>query len=200
MKQKDKSSDESTEAALPNLNKVYKDEPFCYWFTGLCDGEASFCSGKNEYRKTYLPRFKLCLEGDDELLLDIESRFRIGYFRVGWKPLSFSGQGVPYSHRGDWDIKDVGGMAHCALLVEFFQRYPLRSHRKRDFGIWTKFLARSQELIRTRKLLSSHGASELLSFSLELSKGKTSGQSQNAQRTMKEWLAYHQSQIDAMLF
>lgn len=111
------------------------DPYWAHWFVGLCDGEASFT-----YRNTtradvpVRPRFKLTLQGDDEIIQEAnEVIFGGGYVRIDEAVTSKRPTGKSYKNRSDLDVTDK---RRLRLLVEFFDTYTLRSHKRNEFRLW----------------------------------------------------------------
>ena len=184
----------------PNLQEVLRNKAFCNWFVGFCDGESSFSSGKDKPRKIYLPRFKICIQGDEALLRDFEKRFRIGYFRHDWQPLVLRDSGKPYGRRGDWDIHGLKGISHCLFLVKFFEKNKLRSHKRGDFKIWRKLVLAVRDFKPYEKLgadLPPQEALSLLDLSVALSARRIKGRSAEARRQMNQWHELHQKAAES---
>lgn len=122
------------------MNVELIDPLWANWFVGLCDGEASFT-----YRNTKnaelpaRPRFKLTLQGDDEIVREAnEILFGGGYVRIDEEVTSKRSSGKGYKNRSDLDVTDK---RRLQLLVEFFERFPLRSHKKDEFLIWKQLVS-----------------------------------------------------------
>lgn len=111
-------------------------DPFwAHWFVGLCDGEASFT-----YRNTtrsdvpVRPRFKLTLQGDDAIVEEAnQALFGGGYVRIDEVVTSKRSSGKAYKNRSDLDVTDK---RRLRMLVDFFDAYPLRSHKRSEFQLW----------------------------------------------------------------
>ena len=52
-----------------NLDAIPSD--WAYWFTGLCDGEASFTHSTYFTRSSVSARVSICMQQDDDMLLDV---------------------------------------------------------------------------------------------------------------------------------
>jgi len=111
------------------------DPYWAHWFVGLCDGEASFT-----YRNTtrsdvpVRPRFKLTLQGDDKIIEEAnETLFGGGYVRIDEVISTKRPTGKSYKNRSDLDVTDK---RRLRLLVDFFDTYPLRSHKGKEFHLW----------------------------------------------------------------
>jgi hypothetical protein len=147
------------------------------WFVGLCEGEASFTFHCDASSKSARPRFKLCLQGDTELLREIHIRFRFGSEPREFTPKA-TRNGKGYKPRAEWGVYS----AHdCLKLVEFFGRHPLRSRKRLDFQIWSELV--------TEAVLPKPNRRKLNEIALQLSSNKTSGRSQTALTTLRGWLA-----------
>ena len=111
------------------------DPYWAHWFVGLCDGEASFT-----YRNTtrtdvpVRPRFKLTLQGDDDIISEANKViFGGGYVRIDEVVTSKRSTGKSYKNRSDLDVTDK---RRLRLLVDFFDTYLLRSHKRHEFSLW----------------------------------------------------------------
>ncbi len=115
------------------------DPYWAHWFVGLCDGEASFT-----YRNTtrsdvpVRPRFKLTLQGDDAIVEEAnQALFGGGYARIDEVVTSKRSSGKAYKNRSDLDVTDK---RRLMMLVDFFDTYSLRSHKRSDFRLWRELV------------------------------------------------------------
>lgn len=121
-------SREFTYNPMPEINPDYG-----WWFSGLVDGEGSFNLGlsspRRGYHKAYIrPSFHLGLREDDYEILEEASK-RLGLH----KPL--------YRERANGNSKPQAELSISSWrgnrrLVDFFDRYPLRSKKKKDYTTW----------------------------------------------------------------
>lgn len=152
-----------------------------HWFVGFCDGEASFTFSCNRATRSARPRFKLCLQQDDELIQTVFSRFgSIGSARGEFTPnAARPGSTIAYAARSEWDLQSVSG---CRRLVDFFQLYPPRSHKRNDFTIWSELVAAAEAPRPDRRAMN------LIAW--RLNENRASGNSNKARITLKEWLEF----------
>lgn len=101
------------------------------WLTGFADGEGTFVitrsgSQVGNRRRAWTPRFAISLRADDTAVLAaLRSRFGGSISthakRAGTHPIA------------TWTI---AGKRDLALIVDYFDRFPLRSKKARDYAIW----------------------------------------------------------------
>ena len=78
------------------------------------------------------------MQEDDSLIAEINEKvFGGGYVPINEKVTSLRPNGKPYQNRSDLDITD---RRRLAILVEFFDAYPLRSHKQTEFLIWKQLV------------------------------------------------------------
>lgn len=105
------------------------------WFSGFADGEGSFQVRRCEGGARYLPRFSIGLRADDAAVLEVLAR-------------EFGG-GLTFSAAKDSPLREAGNLGmrpQCRWevvaksdlvgLVEYFDRFPLRAKKARDFLVW----------------------------------------------------------------
>ena len=110
-------------------------DSFGYWFAGFTDGEGSFTLDLNPRRYIPQPRFSISLRDDDlDVLCWLKQELEIGYLYQR-KKREVNSQGYSSNPRADFVVTTK---QNCALLVELFTAYPLRSKKSRDFEIWAK--------------------------------------------------------------
>jgi hypothetical protein len=111
------------------------DPYWAHWFVGLCDGEASFTyRNTNRSDVPVRPRFKLTLQGDDDIVAEAnEALFGGGYVRIDEVVTSKRPDGKSYKNRSDLDVTDK---RRLVLLVDFFDAFQLRSHKRNEFRLW----------------------------------------------------------------
>lgn len=98
------------------------------WFAGFTDGEGCFLLGPN--RGGVVPRFFLGLRADDMPVL-AELRSAFGGV-LGWTecPGPSTVDGKPRC------TLQIGRKTELVRLVAYFDRFPLRSKKARDYTIW----------------------------------------------------------------
>lgn len=99
----------------------FKNDP---WFSGYCDGEACFHLGKDKARVTMV--FVIGARADElPLLQDLQECFG--------GTLHYTASNRAYH----WH---VGRRSEQHALVRYFDRFPLRSKKARDYVIWRRAL------------------------------------------------------------
>lgn len=97
------------------------------WFAGFTDGEGSFNICSNGCHG-WIPRFKISLRADDlEVLEQLHSE--LGGF------VSLLAGAKNQRPAAQWV---VGGKRDLARLVEYFDRFPLRAKKARDYRLWRR--------------------------------------------------------------
>ena len=106
-------------------------DDFGYWFSGLADGEGSFNIGvhKDKVSCTFHIAFRI----DDLPTLEIiRSTLRIGN-------IFFENPRCCHSRKNNPSARWVVQAAkESVVLVQLFRRFPLRSKKRYDFGIWAE--------------------------------------------------------------
>lgn len=120
------------------------DADFANWFVGFTDGEGCFVIAQRSGRRSgeYKPAFALVVREDDiDIILTIQEQFGYGVVRhrIFTSPGSHNGIG--------WHIDDRAGLWR---LVRFFDVYPLRSKKIRDFRVWREAVLEYQKDIAMR--------------------------------------------------
>lgn len=118
------------------------------WFAGLTDGEGSFSITKRNNKSlcaNYQCRFDIRLRDDDRAILE-EIRDTLGIGNIydvsaGTGP---GGNGRPLASFVVTAIND------CAALVRFFDKYPLKSKKRRDYEIWQETVIELQRPVDCR--------------------------------------------------
>lgn len=100
------------------------------WFSGFADGEATFLLNINRRprwgRPTIAPRFTLNLRADDVgVLRQLQAAFG---GNVNLDPRRDNSQARYFWH--------VSSKAAMLELVAYFDRFPLRAKKSRDYAIW----------------------------------------------------------------
>ena len=112
------------------------DDNWRSWFSGFVDGEGCFTIssyGSREQGYTVLPQFLIVCRADDiDILKTMEKIFggRLYYREPGENQLKRVPNTKP-SYR--WNVNTKKGLR---LLVEHFDKYPLRSKKGRDYKLW----------------------------------------------------------------
>lgn len=162
-------------ASSPN----FKEAEWNNWFVGFCDGEASFTFRCDRSTRCARPRFNLCLQKDADLIQAVFTRFNF----IGSAPGEFTpnarraGCGTIFAARAEWAVNSISG---CLVLVEFFRTYPLRSHKRADFAIWSELVTAAASKTPDRVTMN------LIAW--RLSENRTSGNSGKAKATLKKWI------------
>lgn len=116
-----------------------KERDWCNWFTGLCEGEASFTMLRRGNR--YMPRFKLCLQRNRSLIEKVNKQFDLRNRAPSRQPkalrLGSKGERAKYTLRDECDASDI---QECLRLVKFFRRFPLQYDKQRDVELWSNLV------------------------------------------------------------
>lgn len=145
-----------------NLDTIPSD--WACWFTGLCDGEASFTHDPRFERSSISPRISIQMQRDDEMLREVHKVLGVGTFCA--TPIrNKRKEGTPFEPRGIWCAASA---ADCLAMCRFFERYPLRSKKRAEFEVWKRLV----HAYSTRK----RSFSQLLTIALELSRLRANGQ------------------------
>ncbi|MEQ1935330.1 MAG: LAGLIDADG family homing endonuclease [Fimbriimonadaceae bacterium] len=146
---------------------VTENREWCHWFVGLCDGEASFTMRRGT--GCYLPRFKLCMLNDFEVISDVHRHFGFGHLtKLGGKRVQC-----------EWDVPMISG---CKAVAEFFALFPLHSSKKTDSKLWEQFVDEAEVCPRRPYRLNA------LALHLTLTTGRRKGQSFSARVWLRYWL------------
>lgn len=115
------------------------DPAFGNWLAGFVDGEGCFFIRRNvvKYRDrsyiTYGCSLSMALRDDDLATLEAIRT------AIGFGSISRTHQGPRQGTRGNPSAcLYISAKAEMALLVELFDRYPLRSKKARDYAIWKR--------------------------------------------------------------
>jgi hypothetical protein len=114
------------------------DDTWCYWFSGLVDGEGSFSWTLDKRRDGVYPRFSINLTNDDEIMKQIKIVFKFGKLnplRQGQK----QHDGLKGNLRIAWDVTDKLGLS---IIVSFFEHFPLHSKKHEEFKVWKRMVER----------------------------------------------------------
>jgi hypothetical protein len=116
------------------INKIPKD--WAYWFTGLCDGEASFTSAAQWSKAHIHPRFAIIMQQDDKLLREVEAMFGFGSLCAN-QPSCLRKGGGHFGPRLAWSVDKRSDLL---FMCQFFSAYPLRSKKQAEFKLWRRFV------------------------------------------------------------
>lgn len=98
------------------------------WFAGFADGEACFVIARRTDRPAGVSvRFQLALRSDDLSVLEQLQAVFGGTLRV-----------VPHAHGKPQAHWNVIAKRDLAELVRYFDRFPLRAKKARDYAIWRR--------------------------------------------------------------
>lgn len=112
------------------------DPAFGNWLAGFVDGEGCFFIGRVVHRNTkggedyvnYRCAFTLGLRKDDSAILEqIHSTLGIG--SMGER----AARGIGVWPMREWKVKSK---PEAVVLVEVFDRFPLRAKKARDYALW----------------------------------------------------------------
>jgi len=101
---------------------------FGNWFAGLVDGEGCFLIHTNcQHKKVYYyPRFAIHMRLDDiEMLRSIQNTLGVGGIYI-----------QRYSDRNPMVTYQVDSVKNCKVIVAIFDKYFLRSKKRREYEIW----------------------------------------------------------------
>lgn len=105
------------------------DDAFGHWLAGFADGEGSFVVTPTQ-RGCYRFMFQLRVRDDDAGIIE-EIATTLGIGRVyRYKASARAWKSKPTA---EWKVYRQD---ECLALVEFFDRFPLRAKKARDFAIW----------------------------------------------------------------
>jgi len=108
------------------------DEAFGHWLAGFADGEGCFTIGPThggtKKRRTWTAEFKIQLRADDVgILREIQRETGLGIVFFG----SQARDRVDSNPRAVWSVYKK---REVALIVELFNRYPLRAKKKQGIS------------------------------------------------------------------
>src|SRR4051812_22193296 len=99
-------------------------DDFGHWFAGLADGEG--CFEVKRHGPSYICRFTINLRIDDmSTLEDIQKQIGVGTLYISKRTL---GEDLVR-----WEVSKKGEVER---LMDVFEKYPLRSKKRRDFDVW----------------------------------------------------------------
>jgi hypothetical protein len=102
------------------------------WFTGLCDGEASFSYQTKWLQQRLNPKFSICLQGDDSIVYDVQRCLGFGTVSL-ITPKAQRVGGVSYAPRAEFSVKS---RADLPRLCSVFDMFPLHSKKRAEFQSW----------------------------------------------------------------
>jgi hypothetical protein len=138
------------------------------WFTGFCDGEASFTFALSLKSGIVRPRFNLCLVNDQETLIEVHRHFRLSA-NIEPNRKKRAGKAPSPQHQLSCQSKN-----DLKILAQHFQSYPLKTKKKDVFEVW-------HEMVR-EYLKPDYSKENLLLATWKLTKVKraTKGRSKDA--------------------
>src|ERR1044072_9971066 len=109
------------------------------WLAGFADGEGSFILSQCARYQRIHPRFVISLRADDMAILEaLQEAFggSVGFSRHKW----------PGAPKCQWHVVNKKSLPG---IVNYFDRFPLRAKKARDYAIWRQavpiYLSRSEE-------------------------------------------------------
>ena len=114
----------------PQRGKEVISAEWASWFSGLVDGEGSFIIFRAGAR-WHSAVFVLNMRADDRPMLD-EIRRTLGFGAIYRRPRGRIGHPSHAYH--------VSRAKDMLALVRLFDRYPLRSRKRRDYEVWRTFV------------------------------------------------------------
>jgi hypothetical protein len=110
---------------------MWEDRDFANYIVGQADADSSFVIGIQHYRGPrhglkVLPLWVIAKNGEETLLRQIRDFLGVGRIH------QYLGKSKPY-----YVSFQVAGR-DCLKIVEFFEKFPLRSKKKIEYEIWKK--------------------------------------------------------------
>lgn len=141
---------------------------FKWWISGFVDGEG--CFSVSVYRNDTLkigwqpfPEFTISQNiRNEELLEEIRKFFGCGSVIVNKRTDNHKYDMCKYT------VRDLSSLTQ--VVVPFFERYPLRTHKGRDFQMFRSILV----MIQKRKHLTEDGLSEIARIASTMNTKRTS--------------------------
>ena len=104
-------------------------DAWCAWFSGLSDGEGSFCLTRNR-GKWVRGEYRLNMRADDRPMLEeIKKTLGFGYIKR-----------KNYAGRNPMTEFTVSHRKELLALVRLFDQFPLKSRKKNDYQVWRTFV------------------------------------------------------------
>src|SRR4051812_25692923 len=101
------------------------------WLSGFTDGEGCFYFQRTDGGRRCVPAFRISLRDDDAAVLEALRREFGGTITISSKGRT-SRPGVNWS---------IYGKETLVELAAYFDRFPLRSKKARDFALWRRAVA-----------------------------------------------------------
>lgn len=123
-------------------------DAFGNWFAGFTAGEGCFAIGNNKRSSScakYECKFAMDLRDDDKQILE-EVHDALGIGTIHSLPTRLHGN---YTIRAQAKFR-VSAIKDCVELVRFFEKYPLRAKKQRDFEIWKQAVAELSKPLKCR--------------------------------------------------
>jgi hypothetical protein len=109
-----------------------EDHDWFIWFTGLCDGEASFSYQTKWLEQRLNPKFSICMQEDDSMIHEIQRRLGFGIVSC-FTPKAQRMDGILYAPRAEFSVKS---RADLPRLCSVFDTFPLHSKKQVEFQTW----------------------------------------------------------------
>lgn len=140
------------------------DTEFGHWMAGFTDGEGCFYCRVTKPRRgnpapDIEPAFSIILRDDDRQILEEIIA------KTGWKArLRTSGemtnkQGIRSNPRVQLEVRRT---IRCLAVVAFFDRYPLRAKKRRDFETWRQIVLEMASRPRGNKWIGPRDKTRVL--------------------------------------
>ncbi len=126
-----------------------------YWVAGFVDGEGCFYVAINRQRWArwqVLPEFRIVQHRIDEQILT--------------KLQSFFGCGKVTINHGDRKELRIRGLENLNKVVKFFESYPLKTKKKRDFEIFAEIV----ELMNRKVHLTQEGINKIANLAWQMNR------------------------------
>lgn len=134
--QRERRTKPETKPLLPRWDKDCSsvDDSFGYWFAGFVDGEGCFMIRKNRKRWGQCG-FYLGLRKDDLKVLRYIQK-QLGFGKINYRAACFDKR--TKSVQSPQANFSCYKKQECLNLVRVFEKFPLRSKKKRDFETWKR--------------------------------------------------------------
>lgn len=113
---------------------------WCAWFTGWVDGEGSFGSSAiNNTGRGIYGVLKIEVRSDDApLIYNVENILQCGSISLCHQNPDTKSYSPNRETSIRWQCNDIGACRH--ILIPLFDKFPLRSKKRRDYEIWRKLI------------------------------------------------------------